>query len=204
MGRTVLSISGGVGVLVLISIVPPAFAVEVQAGAFTFQQPSSIGPVTGRVLEQLHQGIQGGAKNLVERSGLADSQAAGALGTAFFKAFRTTDGKVTLAFMGQPAEGAADLSEMLVSGRERINWGIQNGQLRGGSNVARQTLGDVPCILQNIEHRNGARLRTWLCFAPAAPRTQMTMSVICEDHAACEKYRQDIDSVIATVRIGQQ
>ena len=193
----------GIGAIVLISLAS-AHAAEVQAGAFKFEQPSSMGPVTGRALEQLQQGVQGGARNLAERSGMADPQAAGALGTAFFKAFRTTDNKVTLAFMGQPAMDSSDLSEMLASGRERVNWGIQNGQLRSTSNVTRNNLGNVPCILQNIEHRSGARLRTWLCFASNAPRTQMTMSIICEDQVACEKHRQDIDNVIATVRVGEK
>lgn len=203
MNLTAAVVALGVGAIMLMSF-ESAYAADVQAGGFKFEQPSAMAPVTGRALEQMQQQIQGGARSLAERSGMADPQAAGGLGAAFFRAFRTADHKVTLAFMGQPAMGSTDLSEMLTSGRERVNWGIQNGQLRATSSVSRSNLGNTPCILQTIDHRNGARMRTWLCFATTGPKTQMTMSVICEDEVSCDRHRKDIDNVLATVRVSEK
>ncbi|OGA98182.1 MAG: hypothetical protein A3E25_20890 [Burkholderiales bacterium RIFCSPHIGHO2_12_FULL_69_20] len=91
-----------------------------RAGPFRVEVPAAFAPVTGPALSQFQRSVQGGARALAQSSGLADASAAAALGGSFFNAFRTADGRVTVAFMGTLLDEPADIDEMARAGAERV------------------------------------------------------------------------------------
>ena len=100
-----------------------------------------------------------------------------------------------------PLAEPPDVDEMLGANRERVDWGVSSGQLLRTSAVSRQQVDGVSCILQDIAHSRGARLRNWLCFPPDKPRTQVSMSVICEAQRDCDQHRAEIATLLRGIRL---
>lgn len=179
-----------------------SMAAEQRAGIFRLDLPGSFTPVAGAKLEELRRQMQGGAQRLAESSGLGDPRDVSGKGLSFFAAFSGANGRLTVAFAGNQLAEPTDIDEMDQANRERIRWGIDTGRLRRSSRgVSRVAIDGVPCLLQDIEHASGARLRTWLCFVPEAPKAHFSATIVCDDAPTCARHEADIDGAIRSMKI---
>ncbi|OGA98183.1 MAG: hypothetical protein A3E25_20895 [Burkholderiales bacterium RIFCSPHIGHO2_12_FULL_69_20] len=70
--------------------------------------------------------------------------------------------------------------------------------------MSRQPVDGVPCLLQDIDHASGGRLRTYLFLVPEAPKAQISFAIVCDDASACQRHQRDIDTVVESVRIARR
>jgi hypothetical protein len=153
----------------------------------------------------MRRALNAGSRGLAQSSGLADPRDVSEKGMSFFAAFRSANGRLTWVFTGNQIDQPTSIDEMSRTNAERVRWGIDSGQLKRSSRgVSRATIDGVPCLLQDIDHASGARLRTWLCFVPEAPRAHFSVNVICEDAATCEQHWVDVNGVLRDMKIVRQ
>lgn len=179
-----------------------AYGATFREGVFEVNLPSSFDRVSSPKLNELRRTMMGGVRELAEASKLADPRDISQKGLAFLSAFQTQDGKLLLVFMGMQSPVVMDRDEMYRANSERIRWGIDSGRLRKTSKgVSKLSIDGVPCLLQDMEAQGGGRGQTYLFFIPEAPRATFQFAIICDDLATYDAHAQDMEAIIASLKI---
>jgi coenzyme F420-reducing hydrogenase beta subunit len=95
-----------------------------------------------------------------------------------------------------------DRDEMYKTNQERVRWGVDTGRLKKTSKgVSKLAVDGVPCLLQDIETREGGLLQMYSFFVPEYPRMGYSVQIMCDDTSTYNKHAKDLASIINSITV---
>jgi hypothetical protein len=175
-----------------------------QEELFKVTLPSTWTRMPQQMLEEMKNTMVSGGRELARASKSADPNDISHEAIPFVSGFQLKDGsqRILLTFSGVSSPIIMNRDDMYKTNQERVKWGIDTGRLKTTSNgVSKLDIDGIPCLLQDIETKEGGRLQMYSFFIPEYPRMVYSVQIICDDMSTYNKHANDLASIIKSIKI---
>ena len=190
----------------VVSVPTPGICAETayREGIFQVSLPATWTRMPDQMLDEMRKVMIEGGKELAEASKSADPNDLNEKAIPFVSGFQlqVDNKRILLIFAGVSSPVIMDRDEMYKTNDERVKWGIDTGRLKKTSKgVSKLDINDVPCLLQDIETKEGGRMMMYSFFVSEHPKMTYSVQFICDDPNMYDKYANDIASIIKSLKV---
>ena len=173
-------------------------------GIFQLTLPSTWTKMPQQMIDEMKKAMISGGRELARASKSADPNDVSNETIPFVSGFQLQSGnkRILLTFSGVSLPTITNRDEMYKTNQDRVKWGIDTGRLKKTSKgVSKMDIAAIPCLLQDIETREGGRMLAYSFFVPEYPRMAYGLSIISDDMATYNKHANDLASIIKSIKI---
>ena len=190
----------------LVSVPARSICQEVayREGIFQVSVPLAWTRMPDQMLDEMKKVMVGGGRELADASKSADPNDFSEKSIPFVSGFQLQISKkrILLVFSGVSSPIIMNRDDMYKTNDERVKWGIDTGRLkRTSKGVSKLDIDGVPCLLQDIETKEGGRMQMYSFFVPEHPKMTYSVQIISDDIPMYDKYANDLASIIRSIRV---
>jgi hypothetical protein len=175
-----------------------------QEGIFKMTLPSGWTKMPKQMLDDMKRTMIAGGRELARASRSADPNDFSHEAITFVSGFQLQDGnrRVLLTLVGLASPAIMNREEMYKTNQERVKWGIDTGRLKKTSKgVSKLDIDGVPCLLQDIETKEGGLMQMYSFFVPEYPRISYGVQIICDHMPTYTKHANELGFIIKSIKI---